>query len=331
MTAEPTVLVTDIAWDTTEIEAAVLAPAGARLVLAERGDEEELLALVPDADAILTCFAHVTAAVVAAGPRLKVIGRYGVGTDNIAVDEATRREILVTNVPVYCTDEVAEHALGLLLCMVRGIHRYDPAVRRGDWSLATGLPTRRVAGRTLGVLGFGPIGRRLAERARAFGLEVIVHDRNPDEVAADGFEPVGLEELARRSDFVSLHLPLTDETRGLVGARFLDGMRPGAYLVNCARGAIVDHEALARALEQGTIAGAAMDVFEPERLPADHPLLAQPDLLATPHTAFYSEESMQDLARLAAENVAAVLGGRRPAETVNPELLARPRWAHLAP
>jgi D-3-phosphoglycerate dehydrogenase / 2-oxoglutarate reductase len=213
--------------------------------------------------------------------------------------------------------------------MVRGLHRYDRAVRQGDWSLTTGLPTRRVAGRTLGVLGFGTIGRGLAGRARGMGLEVIAHDRDPDEVIAAGYEPVELDELAERSDFVSLHLPLTDETRGLVDARFLAAMKPAAYLVNCARGAIVDHAALALALETGTIAGAAMDVFEPERLPPDHPLLAQAGLLATPHTAFYSEESMRELAGRAAENVAAVLGGRRPATTVNPEVLALPRWAHL--
>jgi D-3-phosphoglycerate dehydrogenase len=129
---------------------------------------------------------------------------------------------------------------------------------------------------------------------------------------------------------VSLHVPLTDATRGLVDARFLARMRASAYLINCARGAIVDHDALAQALERGAIAGAAMDVFEPDRLPDDHPLLAQDWLLATPHTAYYSEESMRELARLAAENVAAVLGGRRPAATVNTELLDRPRWAHLA-
>jgi D-3-phosphoglycerate dehydrogenase len=322
------VLVTDIPWDSPHVEEAVLDQA--TLVLAERGDEDELVALVRDADAILTCFGRVTPAVVEAGARLQVIGRYGVGTDNIAVDTATDREILVTNVPVYCTDEVTEHVLGMLLSLVRGIHRYDRAVRRGDWSLATGLPTRRVAGSTLGIVGFGAIGRRLAERAAALDLVVVVHGRDPAAIEAAGFEPVDLDELAARSDFVSLHVPLTDATRGLVDARFLARMRASAYLINCARGAIVDHDALAQALERGAIAGAAMDVFEPERLPDDHPLLAQDRLLATPHTAYYSEESMRELARLAAENVAAVLGGRRPAATVNTELLERPRWAHLA-
>jgi D-3-phosphoglycerate dehydrogenase len=331
LTAPATVLVTDIAWDTTEVEAAILRDSGAELVLAECNGEDELVGLARDAVAILTCFAHVTPAVVRAAERLQVIGRYGVGTDNIAVDEATRRDVLVTNVPVYCTDEVVEHVLGMLLCLARGLHRYDRAVRRGDWSLATGLPTRRVAGRLLGVVGFGSIGRLLARRAEGLGMQVVVHGRDPAAISAAGFEPVGLEALARRADFVSLHVPLTDATRRLVDARFLAAMRPTAYLINCARGGIVDHTALAAALADGTIAGAAMDVFEPERLPADDPLLRQPGLLATPHTAFYSDESMRDLARQAAANVAAVLAGRRPTSTVNPEVLERPRWAHLTP
>jgi D-3-phosphoglycerate dehydrogenase / 2-oxoglutarate reductase len=315
------VLVTDITWADTAIEDEVLAAVGASTVLAETGTEDELIALVRDADAVLTCFAHVTPAVVAAGERLRVIGRYGVGTDNIAVDEATRRGIPVTNVPVYCTDEVAEHVLAMLLALVRGLVPYDRAVRRGDWSLATGLPTRRVAGSSLGIIGFGAIGQTLARKAAALDLQVIVHDADEARVRDAGAEPVALLELARRSDFVSVHVPLLESTRGLIGREFLAAMKPTAYLFNAARGAIVDHEALAEALAAGRIAGAGIDVFEPEHLPADHPLLAQEKLLATPHTAFYSEESMRDLARLAAENVAAALAGRRPAAVVNPQVL----------
>jgi D-3-phosphoglycerate dehydrogenase len=315
------VLVTDISWPDTAIEDDVLAAVDAVTVLAETGEEDELVELVRDADAILTCFAHVTPAVVAAGERLRVIGRYGVGTDNIAVAEATRRGIPVTNVPVYCTDEVAEHVLALLLAHVRGLVPYDRAVRQGDWSLATGLPIRRVAGRTLGIVGFGAIGRALARKARGLELEVIAHDPDEVRVRAGGAEPVGLLELAGRADFVSVHVPLVAATRGLIGREFLSAMKPSAYLFNAARGAIVDHDALLWALRSGAIAGAGIDVFEPERLPADHPLLAEQQLLATPHTAFYSDESMRDLARLAAENVAAVLAGREPPSLVNPQIL----------
>lgn len=319
------VLVTDISWPDTAIEDDVLASVDAATVLAETGEEDELVELVRDADAILTCFAHVTPAVVAAGQRLRVIGRYGVGTDNIAVDEATRRGIPVTNVPVYCTDEVAEHVLAMLLAHARGLVPYDRAVRRGDWSLATGLPTRRVAGRTLGIVGFGAIGQTLARKARGLDLAVVAHDADEARVREGGAEPVGLLELAGRADFVSVHVPLVEATRGLIGREFMSAMKPSAYLFNAARGAIVDHDALLWALKAGEIAGAGIDVFDPERLPADHPLLAEERLLATPHTAFYSDESMRDLARLAAENVAAVLAGREPASLVNPQILEERR------
>lgn len=308
------VLVTDITWPNTAIEETVLAAVGAELVLAPTGEEAELVELVRDADAILTCFAHVTPAVVAAGERLQVIGRYGIGVDNIAVAEATARDIPVTNVPAYCLDEVAEHVLAMILSLVRGLHRYDRAVRAGDWSLTTGLPTRRVRGTTLGIVGYGRIGQTLADRAQAFGMEILVHDpRAP--------ETVPLLELAARSDFVSLHAPATPETSGMIGAAFLAAMKPTAYLINAARGALVDQDALVDALQAGQIEGAGLDVFVPERLPADHPLLRSDRVLATPHTAFYSSESMAELARLAAENVAAVLAGRPPASLVNSEVL----------
>jgi D-3-phosphoglycerate dehydrogenase len=327
----PVVLVTDVTWPSTEPEAAVLARVGASLVLAETGAEGELLELVLQADAILTCFKQVSPEVVRAGERLQVIGRYGIGVDNIAVEEATRLGIPVTNVPGYCVDEVAEHVLALLLAHERGICRYDRGVRAGDWSLTQGLPMRRVAGRTLGILGFGRIGQALARKARGLELRIVVHDPTaPDaELASLAAEPVSLEELAARSDYLSVHAPLTDATRGLVDRDFLRRMKPTAFLVNAARGPIVDQAALLEALREGWIAGAGLDVFVPERLPPGHPLLAQPNLVATPHVAFYSEESVLELEVKAAENVVAILEGRRPEHVVNPEVLALPRWAHL--
>jgi len=252
--AEHRVLVTDYTWADTSIERGVLAEVGAEVVEAPTGHEAELVGLVSDCDAILTCFAQVTPAVVRAGPRLRVIARYGIGTDNIAVDVATERGIPVTNVPEYCADEVAEHVLAMILSLVRGLHRYDRAIREGDWSLTTGLPTRRIAGSTLGIVGHGPIGRALERRARGVGMEVLVHTRS-------GGTP--LRELAARSDVVSLHVPATPQTEGLVDAAFLRAMQPTAYLINCARGAVVDQRALAAALRDGVIAGAGLDVFVP--------------------------------------------------------------------
>ena len=325
------VLVTDHTWPSVAPEAEVLRRVGARLVVAETGEESELLALVPEADAVLTCFARVSAPVVRAGERLQVIGRYGIGVDNIAVEEATTLGIPVTNVPAYCLDEVAEHAVALLLALARGVNVYDRAVRDGDWALATGAPLHRVAGRTLAIVGFGKIGQAVARRAAGIGLRVLAVDRMARRTAVEAFgaEPADLDEALAHADFVSLHCPLTDETRGLIDESRLRRMKPTAFLVNTARGGLVDHTALLRALREGWIAGAGLDVFDPEPLEPGHPLLRQPNLIATPHVAFYSEESLVELEVLAAENVAAVLDGRMPASVVNPEVLELDRWQHL--
>ena len=328
--SEKTVLVTDYTWSSTEAEAAVLAAVGAGLVVAETGEEDELVELVREADGILTCFAKVTGRVIRAGERLQVIGRYGIGTDNIDVAEATRIGIPVTNVPAYCLDEVAEHALAFLLALARGVCTYDRGVREGDWSLTRAAPIHRIAGRTLGIVGFGKIGLTLAGKARGLGLDVIAHDPHVPEAVRDaGVESVSLEALCARADFISVHVPLTPETQGLIGERELRSMKATAIVINTARGDIVDQDALLEALRKRWIAGAGIDVFVPERLPADHPLLAQANLVATPHVAFYSEESVHDLEVLAAENVAAILSGRRPASVVNPEVLELSRWADL--
>jgi D-3-phosphoglycerate dehydrogenase len=325
------VLVTDYTWPSVEPEAEVLAAVGARLLVAETGDEEELVSLAAEADGILTCFAKVTPRVVAAAERLQVIGRYGIGVDNIAVEEATRRAIPVTNVPAYCLDEVSEHVLAMMLAHARGIRPYDRAVHEGDWSLARGAPIHRVAGRVLGIVGYGKIGRRLGAKARGLGLDTIAYDPmlSPEQIREGGAEPVSLAELAARADFVSVHVPLTNETRDLVDENLLRSMKQTAFLVNTARGGIVNQDALLTALEEGWIAGAGVDVFEPERLPIDHPLLAQDSLIPTPHVAFYSEESVRELEILAAQNVAAILSGRRPESVVNVEVFDDPRWAHL--
>ncbi|MGH2930646.1 MAG: C-terminal binding protein, partial [Solirubrobacteraceae bacterium] len=307
------VLVTDHAWDSLHREQEALATVGATLLAATTAEESELIELAPRADAMLTCFAPVTAAVVAAAPNLRVIGRYGIGVDNIAVDAATARGIPVTNVPAYCLDEVAEHVLGLILCLARGIHRYDAAVHRSDWSLGVAAPIHRLVGRTLGIVGFGKIGRMVALRGQGLGLHVVACDpRAPDTVFTQaGVERGELAEVVARSDFLTLHVPATPETEGLIDAGLLAAMRPDAYLINTSRGSVVDQHALLQALSSGRLAGAGLDVFVPERLAPDHPLLGEPSVIATPHVAFYSEESLAELASQAARNVAEVLAGRR--------------------
>lgn len=313
-----TVLVTDHPAPTTDIEAAVLASIDARLVLAQTGTEEELLSLVPDADAILTCFKLVTPAVVRSGGRLRVIGRYGVGVDNIAVDVAHERGVVVTNVPVYCVDEVAEHAIALLMTLARRTTSYDASVRAGEWNIAVGMPIHRIAGSVLGVVGFGHIGKAVAQRGRALGMRMLVADTlaRAEDVSAADADLVDLDELLSRSDAVSVHVPLTQETHHLFDARRLAMMKSSAFLINCARGAVIDLDALAAGLSDGRPAGAGLDVFEPERLPVDHPLIRMGNVVLTPHVAFYSEESIAELQRLASENVVAVLSGQGTASVV---------------
>lgn len=328
---EKIVLVTDYTWTSTEPEAQVLAKVGAKLLIAQTGEEAELLSLVSQADAILTCFKQVTPAVVRKGTKLQVIGRYGIGVDNIAVADATQLGIPVTNVPAYCLDEVAEHTMALLLACARNVCYYNAAVRENDWALKLQRSLFRVRGKTLGIIGFGKIGQTLAQLARGFGLRILVHTARPDPDALQeaGAVSVNLDELLAESDFVSLHAPLTAATRHLINAERLQQMKPTAFLINTARGGLVDHDALAQALASGWIAGAALDVFAPEPLSPDHPLLSLDNLITTPHAGFYSEESLVELEVKAAENVAAILSGRRPYALVNPEVLQLPQWQHL--
>jgi D-3-phosphoglycerate dehydrogenase len=324
-------LVTEIAWPSIEPEAKVLAGLDGELILAESGSEDELLMLVPEADAILTNWERVPASVVKAGKKLQVIGRYGIGVDNIAVEEATRLGIIVANVPAYCLDEVSEHAMALLLACARKVCHYNQVTHSGEWGIDKGRPLFRVQGKSLGIIGFGKIAQKLAPKATAFGMQVLVYDPYVDaeSVRDSRCEQVDLDTLLTESDFVSIHTPLTEGTRGMIDEERLRQMKPTAFLINAARGAIVDQDALVLALEKQWIAGTALDVFVPERLPSDHPLLSLPNVIATPHVAFYSEESLMDLQVQAAENVAAVLSGRRPASVVNPEVLELPRWSHL--
>jgi D-3-phosphoglycerate dehydrogenase / 2-oxoglutarate reductase len=317
------VLVTDVAWPTTDVERDVLAAAGADLVLASTGDPAELARLAAHADAILTCFAKVTAEVLDAAPRCRTVARYGVGVDNIDVSRATELGMVVTNVPVYCVDEVADSALLGILALARRLLPLNRDVVRGGWGRDVPGAGTRLRGKVLGLVGLGMIGSALAERARVLGLDVLAYDRSGRPVP--GVRSVdSLDEVLAASDVVSLHVPLTPDTHHVIGAEQLAAMKPGAWLVNTARGPLVDNEALLDALDRGLIAGAALDVTDPEPLPADHPLRTRDDVVLTPHTAFSSDGSLAELASKAATNVVDVLQGRVPATVVNPDVLTGP-------
>lgn len=322
------VLVTDTAWPDLDVERGVLAEVDAELLVAEAGDEEELVALAPQVDAIMTCWQPVTAAVLEAAHRCLTVARYGVGLDNIDLDAASRLGIVVSNVPDFCTAEVADHTMALLLGHARHIVRFSASTAAGGWDNRAFGPMRRLAGQVLGLVGYGNVAKQVARRAQSFGYQVIVYSpsrvgRRPENdvrFCADLFE------LLRTADVVSLHLPLTPDTRHLIDAHALAEMKAGALLVNTSRGALVDEQALVEALEKGRIGGAALDVLDGEPPSASDPLLGSPSVIVTPHAAFDSLEAIAELQEKAARNVATVLRGDMPATTINGAGL-RPRVA----
>jgi D-3-phosphoglycerate dehydrogenase len=317
MSSRPTVLLTDYAWPDFAIEAELIEGAGFRLVTGPAkpaaADVIAALAVEHQPAAIMTNWAPVSAAAIAASAPLRIVTRLGVGLDNIAVAEATRRGIWVTNVPDYCVEEVSDHAVGMLLAWARGLTRFDGEVKAGRWEPASAR-LRRVRDLTCGIIGFGRTGRRTAEKLSGFGMRLLAHARRPVAVAS-GVEMTTLEELLRRSDAVLLHLPLTGDTRHLLDRRRISLMKPGALLVNVSRGAVIETEALIEALAVGKLAGAALDVLEDE--PHVPPGLLRPDVILTPHIAFSSDASLRDVRGKASAEVIRVLRGERPLQARN--------------
>jgi D-3-phosphoglycerate dehydrogenase / 2-oxoglutarate reductase len=327
-----------------EIEEAAVRAAGgaAEFVAIPCRDEAGLLAAARDADAIYAGNEPYTRRILEQLGRVKVISRPAVGFDQVDIAAATNLGIVVAHVPDYCTDEVSDHALALLLALHRRIPWLDGAIKAGRWeqgpvyggdrpaSFHAGEvpgPARPLRGQTLGIVGFGRIGRRVAEKAAGFGLRLLAHDPF---VPADAGEPygvtlTGLDELLAEADLVTIHCLLNAGTHGLIGAAQLARMKPTAVLVNTARGPIVDPDALAAALREGRIAAAALDVTDPEPPPPGSPLLALPNLVLTPHTAYYSDRSRAEVRRRGIEHALAILRGERPYFVANPAVFAEGR------
>lgn len=321
------VMVTDYQWDSLEIERRILREANAELLVAESGTEEELLSLAPQADAILSCWKYVSAQVIDAAPRCRIITRYGVGLDNIDVKHATTLGIPVSNSPTYCSEEVAEHALGLALALARRLTRFDREIRKGSYPGTPFKGIRRIQGRTLGLVGYGNIGRMLAWRARGIGLKVIAYDPQLQSLPAEEGRLLPLSDLLAQADFISLHVPLNEHTQGLAGRDFLAQMKRDAFLINTCRGGVVDLEALYAALAEERIAGAALDVFPQEPPELGHPIFQLPQFIATPHSSFYSEESVEILQHMSAGQVRKALMGEEVDHIVNPQYREHtPRW-----
>jgi D-3-phosphoglycerate dehydrogenase len=305
-------VITDADYPDVAQERTILEAIGAELIRENARAEDDLIRVLQGADVVLNQYARLTGRVLDSLDRCKGVVRYGVGYDGVDLETATRRGIVVCNVPDYGIDEVSDHAITLLLAVARKLVLLAENVQRGVWDVQLAKPVGRLRGRTLGIIGLGRIGTLTARKAQAFGIQVIAYDpyRPMHEFAERNVGKVRLDELLQTSDYVSIHAPLSDETHHLIGERELTLMRPSALLVNTARGGLVDTLALAQALRAEQIAGAAIDVTETEPIPRDHPLLGLANCLITPHAAWYSDESSAALQRLAAEEAARILLGQ---------------------
>jgi D-3-phosphoglycerate dehydrogenase / 2-oxoglutarate reductase len=281
--------------------------------MANSPSPEDILAVARDADAILVTYAKLPGELLQQLTRCKAIGRFGLGVDNIDLSAAKALGIAVNYVPDYCLREVSDHAMALLLALARKVTLANTLVQSGRWEVPPLVPLRRLEGQTLGLIGFGNIPRALAPKAKGFGLNVLAYDPyvDADAAAALGVESVSFDDLLTRSDFISVHAPLQPATRGLMNAKTFAKMKKGAYLINTARGPLVDESALVAALDSGQLGGAALDVVTTEPLAKDSPLIGRDNVILTPHTAFYSVEALEELQTKCASDVARVLSGEK--------------------
>lgn len=326
------VVITDYVWESLDVENQILGKL-ANLTALKTKTPAEFLGAAGDCDALLNTYAGpITAEDMARMPNCKIIARYGIGVDTIDLAAATAAGIIVTNNPTYCIEEVAEHTMALLLACARKIAFYDRAVRAGTWAVPPGKPMFRMAGSTIGLIGFGNIARQVAVRAAAFGMRVLFSDPvvKEGQFKVPG-KKVTLEKLLKDSDFVSVHPPLTPKTRGMINDETFALMKPTAFLINCSRGPVVDTAALIRALDARKIAGCALDTVDPEPLPDPHPLRGRENVIFTPHAAWYSEKAMVGLQEGAPNEVRRVLTGQWPVNVVNPAVRGKTRAKIAAP
>ncbi|HEX9847554.1 MAG TPA: C-terminal binding protein [Acidimicrobiia bacterium] len=308
------VVVSDQVFPSVDVERSILAEIGAEVTVAS-GNIDAVLEVAADADAVLNTYLPWDARAISGLQRCRIIARYGIGVDNVDLDAAADAGIVVTNVPDYSVEEVATHALALILTTLRRVGAADRSVRSGTWSIDSFRPIHRLSTLTVGFIGYGRIARRLAAPLRALGAQLVAYDPYIDP-GSDLPPLVDLDELLGSADIVSLHLPLTPETRGLIGVAELARMKHSAILVNTSRGPLVDLDALTAALADGRLAGAGLDVFDVEPLDPDR-VSGIRNLTVTPHMAYYSEEALEESQRKAATQVKKVLTGEQPDYRVN--------------
>jgi D-3-phosphoglycerate dehydrogenase len=333
--SRPRVAISDFDYGDNEVERAIVEGAGFELVALQARSEEELIEGARGCAAIMNQYAYVGAGTRGGVPRRGHLARDGIGVDLGDVVAATTRGVLVTNVRDYCTEEVADHAMAMMLTLARRLAQYNTATHAGDWHWQAARPIHRLRGSVLGIISFGRIGRAIAERARPFGVEILVYDPFVEEglLRAAGVSRASKEELVERADYVMMQAPLTRETRHFIGEPELRRMKPRTIIVNTGRGPTIDNQALYRALKEGWIAGAALDDTEEEPAhrrtwsPDANPLFTLDNVLITPHSAYYSEESIRMCREVAASEVVRVLKGERPHNPVNNVKLADGTWS----
>ncbi len=318
------VVITDCDHGSIEEEKEVFSGIDAELILAQIREEEDLIRVCKQADGLINQYALLTRKVLEALPDCKVIARYGVGVDSVDLKAATDLGIIVANVPDYCIEEVASHTVALILTLVRKTAFFDRKVKSNQWDFRLGIPIGRIRGKTLGLIGSGKIGLQTAKMLSPFGVRVIAYDPFLKE-APEGIHLKELDGVLRESDLISIHCPLNDSTRHLIGEKEFEKMEKKPLLINTSRGPIIDERALIEALKEGRISGAGLDVLEKEPPEPENPLLKMENVILSPHVGFYSEESISELKRRTAQNVLDVLTGKWPGSVVNREVKGKTR------
>jgi len=311
--AGPVIAVTDTVFPSLDPAKTALARLNPTYRMSKSVNADDIIAVAKDADAVLVTYAKLTRDVLMRLTRCRAIGRFGLGVDNIDLPTAKEKGIAVNYVPDYCIREVSDHAMALLLALIRKIPLSNKLVQSGRWEMPAVVPIRRIEGTVLGLIGFGHIPRLVAPKAQAFGMRVISYDpfAKPDVFKAAGVEGVDLDTLLKTSDYVSVHAPLLLATRGMLNAAAFSKMKKGAYVVNTARGPLIDEPDLIAALDSGQVGGAGLDVVAAEPLAKDSPLLGRDNVIISPHTAFYSIEALNELQTKCATDVARVLSGEK--------------------
>ncbi|MBA30675.1 MAG: hydroxyacid dehydrogenase [Dehalococcoidia bacterium] len=321
------ILITDYVWPNIDIEKKIIEDNGHELIVAPNSDQSTLINLIKDVDAILFCFADINEDVLEAAKKCKVACRYGIGVDNIDIQKATELGIIITNIPDYCLDEVSDHVLAMLLNLNRSIMPHDKKVKEGLWHEVNKVERiRRLNKSTLGIIGYGRIGKNVAKKANVFGIEVIAFDPLlKDDDQENNVKSVTLDYLFKNSDFITLHIPLIKETKHLISFDQIQIMKDDVIIINAARGGLIDEDALIKGLSSEKILGVGLDVMEDPNPKASNELFKFKNVIVTPHTAYFSQESNEELQERVVGEALTVLQGNFPENLINRDVIGKNR------